>query len=201
MKQLTTLIDTQNIYTNIKLRNAVAYAHQCCDKNGNFMHYKALLYPQSFIVNIDQINEAKAEIKRVKNILIESAKTDNKIYFTGMGMEYQERYDDDVCNHRIRAEFKNKIGRTFFIEFGTGRVNNLRIDHAIDKSLQKRREEERVSIQDYNNFKGLERNGDLGIYSKVNLLSIINKYFNCNFSEIIIDNYNISPDDIISQSI
>lgn len=55
------------IYTDEQLRNAVAYAHRCCDRNSNFLHHKALFYPIEYIVTEEQIAEAKTELQKAKN--------------------------------------------------------------------------------------------------------------------------------------
>lgn len=216
--------DMQEIYSNEKKRNAIAYAHQCADKYGNFLHFSTCEYPTRRIVTAEQIREAQAEIKRSK---AEKIKTlGNKLVFVGMGCDYEPRFIDDVCNHRIRTNFKNKDGKTFFIEVGTGRGENLRVDHAIDKDLQneydaksseyaeKRNACERGSAQwhkyhelfkeylkqPYNNYNGVERMGDGIKYTFANVLKLVNENFNCNFQEMEVDAYTLTTDDFTCQS-
>jgi hypothetical protein len=185
------------IYTNEKLRNAVAYAHICNDSKGNFLHRKALMFPISYKVTNEQVEAANIELNKAK----EKAKVENigKLVFIGMGMEYPERYPNDVCNHRVRGEFINKYGKKYFIEFGTGRITGeMRIDHSIDRDLEEQNKDK--SKQQYNNCKDLERRKFYPKYTKTDILELINKEFDCNFKEVVIDNYTLSPNEIISVS-
>lgn len=226
MKQLIKLTEEKfrDIYTNEEFRNQVAFAHGCCNSDGNFMYKKTCSYPIEYIVTDDQIKEAEAERVRATKQTIKDNK--GKLMFVGMGMTYTERYPDDVCNHRIRTEFKNVAGHSFFIEFGTGSGNQMRIDHAVDRDKEREYENkvsqlrtqretvkrysdqwnelcneiEKYSKQVYYNYHGLEHDRDLPKYTKSNILSLVNKEFDCNFSEIVIDNYNVSTDQYISVS-
>jgi hypothetical protein len=195
--KLLTAEKLTEIYSNEKLRNAVAYAHICADSKGNFKHYKALMYPISYIVTKEQIEEAKKELENAKKEYLKNYA--NKLVLIGMGMEYPERYPDDVCNHRVRGEFLNKYGKKYFIEFGTGRITGeMRIDHSIDRDLEEQTKDS--SKQPYNNCKNLERRKFYPKYTKTDILELINREFECNFKEIVIDNHTLSPDEIISVS-
>lgn len=211
----------QEIYTDEKLRNAVAFAHGCSDKYGKHLHHKALMYPDEYIVSKDQIQEAKNELERGKAEKVKNMKA-GQLVFVGMGMEYKSRFDGDLCNHRIRTYFKNDEGRCFFIEVGTGKANEMWCDHSIDVDLEnkhsqkldenynERKKEKKGSDrymwlmdnrekwlkQPYNNFGGIEH-AKLGIYSKENLLKIINDVFGCSYSEIEVDNYTLRTEDFI----
>jgi len=188
----------QEIYTNEEFRNQVAYAHGYASKTGHLIHKQTCSYPVTYIVTDEQINLAKIELERAKKQVIE----DNKgvLVFVGMGMTYDERYHDDVCNHRVRTEFKNSSGRRFFIEFGRGTDQKLRIDHAIDRDLEDKCNIEKTNAQPYNNYGKLERDTPNLMYTKSNLLKVVNQYFDCNFSKIMIDNYNLRTDDITCKS-
>ena len=94
---------------------AVKNSHQCADKNGNFLHFKALLYPIEYIVTTEQINEAKTLFNEAKAAFLSGI--GNKLIFVGMGSDYEPRFYDDVCNYRIRTEILNPEGKHFFIEF------------------------------------------------------------------------------------
>jgi len=48
----------KEIYLNEELRNAVAFAHSCCNYKGEEQYKKALLYPISYKVTAEQIKEA-----------------------------------------------------------------------------------------------------------------------------------------------
>lgn len=218
----------QEIYKSEKFRNEVASAHWQCDKGGRKLHKITCSYPITYKVTEGQVKEAQEELKRA----IKKAAKENtyKLLFIGMGSEYSPRYEDDVCNFRIRTEFLNPEGKRFFIEFGTGRnEGDLRIDHAIDRDLEikmnekaseyiklanearknmnfqketfYRNEVNKWMEQPYNNYKGLEHSAQyLGKYTKENLLKIVNENFGCNFKELVIDNYNLSCDGVICES-
>lgn len=187
------------IYSNEKLRNDVAFAHGCLNSRGEFLYKKTCSYPVEYKVTDEQIKIANEERLRAKQQTIKD--NEGKLMFVGMGMTYEPRYEDDVCNHRVRTEFMNSKGRLFFIEFGTGsKYDEMRIDHAIDRDLENKCKENRTNDQPYNNYKGLERMNNLPKYTKRNILNFVNSHFDCNFKEIVIDNYNVSPSDFISVS-
>lgn len=218
---ITNLSDAkfQEIYSDERLRNAVAYAHGCYDSNSNFKYYKALYYPESFIVTPEQIELANAEILRAKAEKVTNLQK-RCLVFVGMGMSYEARYDGDLCNYRIRTEFKNKNGKRFFIEVGTGKGNNMHCDHAIDLDLKDYHESklneiserskgvkkystewhllmterEKYMKQPYNNYNGVEHM-TFGIYSKRCLIELINEMFDCNYTDIVVDNYTLRTDD------
>lgn len=216
----------QDIYTNDQFRNEVASAHTCRSAKGEDLGFKTCSHPINYKVTEEQIKEAKKEQAKAKKEAIENVK--NKLVFVAMGSSYEPRYKDDVCNHRIRTSFLNAEGKKYFIEFGRGRENEIRIDHAIDKDLQnhynikldKVRDEiqkrggfnavPRTGIlmsdytkyqgQPYYNFRGLERMPITEAYTLQNLLTIVNENFNCNFKDIEVDNYNLSSDDFVCKS-
>jgi hypothetical protein len=185
------------IYSNEELRNQVAFAHEQCDKSGNFLRRITCSYPLTYIVNDEQIAAANAERLRAKKQVIQ----DNlgKLMFVGMGNTYEEKYPDDVCNYRVRTEFINPDGNKFFIEF-TGINGKMHIDHAIDRTKETKLNGDFKRQSEYYNYKGLERNNNELAYTKSNILEVVNKYFECNFKEIVIDNYNVSTEDFISIS-
>lgn len=220
----------KNIYYSEKLRNEVSFANRHSDKHGVFKYYGTCTYPNENRrqVTPEQIEKAKQlRSKRAAEVLKENK---NKLLFVGMGMNYDAKYEDDVCNHRIRTEFLNSEGKRFFIEFGTGRGTDLRIDHAVDRELEdhykqkaalfsKRwkaeEKKERPSFkkiqslrgqfykymeQPYYNYKKLERDTPNLKYTKTNILKIVNEYFNCNFKEVVVDYYNISCNGVICES-
>jgi hypothetical protein len=180
----------QEIYQDEQFRNQVACAHKCRDKNFVFKHFKTCLYPVEYIVTPEQIDLAQAELERSRQEKIELYK--NKLVLIGMGMNYEERYEDDVCNWRVRAHFINSKSIHCFIEFGTLSNNTaLRIDHAIYRYD--------CPTSERNNYEGLERDTRGFDYKKANLLQIVNRFFDCDFKEVIIDKYTI-PSDHISVS-
>lgn len=225
-KQLLKLTSEKfnDIYTSEKFRNEVAHAHKCSDSLGNFKHLKTCSYPIEYIVSAEQKVEAEAERQRAKTEAVKNV--GNRLVFVAMGCDYEPRFKDDVCNHRIRTEFKNKDGRLFFIEVGTGRGDEMRVDFAIDRDLEQKydrycakwrnkrnqyktmsKEWRKCQIyvnkymeQPYYNYNGLERS-HLGLkYTKQNVLNFVNKHFDCSFTKMEVDGYNLSPDDFICNS-
>jgi hypothetical protein len=212
----------QEIYSNEKFRNEVAFAHSCLDSNNNFMYKQTCSYPTRYIVEEWQIVEAKKERNRRKKEVIKQ--NENTLIFVGMGLTY-EGAEDDPCNYRIRTEILNPEGKRYFIELGPG----MRCDHAVDRDMEEkynskvyefsqkaRKERESKNFkketfyrekvreylkQPYYNFKGIERkSGYLGAYTKTNIIKLVNDTFDCNFKTMIVDNYNLSTDDFKSIS-
>jgi len=186
------------IYTDESFRNSVAFAHPCCDSGGRFKYYGTCTYPQRYIVTEQHIAEAKKEYERAKAETYE--KHSNDLLFVGVGSTYAERYPDDVCNHRIRTEFKNKDGHHYFIEICRGRddgkyFGGFNITYAIDRDLEIRLNSDFHRQGEYYHFKGLTSRINNPEYTLTNVLELVNREFDCKFRNIIIDNYNIHPDD------
>lgn len=170
----------QEIYTDESFRNAVAYAHQCCDKDGNFKHFETCTYPIRYKVTVYQIQEAQTEMDRVISERLRSL--GNKLVFVGMGMTYAAEFEGDVCNHRIRTYFENAAGTKFFIELSKGGRNPeiAHVSHAI---------KEPDTDDAINNYNGIERRTPK--YSLPSILNFVNVQFNSHFTEIEIDNHNL----------
>ena len=188
------------IYTNEKFRNEVAHAHGCLDKYGKFKYYSTCSYPQRYIVSEEQIKIAKELKEKARKETLEKNK--NKLVFVGMGCTYtKEEINNDVGNYRIRTEFLNSKGEKFFIELGMDRYyKKIRCDYSINRDLEDKYNSDTNQQSKFYNCKGLERNNGLGEYTKSNILKLVNKYFDCNFKEVIIDNYNLSCDGVICES-
>lgn len=217
------LFDT--ISTDKRIRNAVAFAHGCYDAKMNFLHLGANLYPESYSVTEEQ--KQQAIIQRGIDRINALEALGNKLVFVGMGMSYPARYPDDVCNHRIRTEFKNKDGRHFFVELGTGRGEDaMRVDFSIDRDLQheyeSRLDEIRGKIallgtsfsrqhplneqlrkyqeQPYYHYKNLAHSTPVEKYTLQGVLHFVNRNFDCKFTEIEVDYYDLRTEDFICQS-
>jgi hypothetical protein len=189
MNQTITLTEEklQDIYTDKKFRNEVAYAHACYSAfpNSKFKYRQTCSSPVRWIVTEEQIELAKKELKRSQEETKE--RYVNSLLFVGMGMD--RKVEGEVDNFRIRTELTNKVGRNFFVEFGmTADYASTRCDHSIDRD------------NDKNNYANLERGGSnrkgLCDYTPKAILNLVNKTFDCNFSEIFIDNHDLSTDDI-----
>jgi len=209
---------------NIIFLKAIKNAHQCADKNGNFLHFKALMYPLEYIVTTEQINEAKTLFNAAKKAFL--SEIGNKLIFVGMGSDYAPRFEDDVCNYRIRTEILNPDGKHFFIEFGRGLGENLNFDHVINRDQQKEYEEKRSEIYDKIKNSGFQFHSHPLIeeykkydsqpyhwykrelwakttsikYTQQNVLKWVNELFNCNFTAMQVDSIFLSPDDYKSIS-
>lgn len=215
----------QEIYTNEKFRNAVAFAHGCYDSNSNFKHYKALDYPQSWIVTPDQISLAEAERQRSKAEKVADLQK-GALVFVGMGMDYKARFEGDICNHRIRTNFKNNEGHAYFVEFcRNGRkentLNDFVCDFSIDEDWRKEQEAEAIRLLDirnsyvryskeweevqkeykandhqrYYNAFGIQHSRLEMQFSDINVLQLINETFGCSYTSLIVDNYTLTTDD------
>lgn len=202
MNQLVKLTDDKfnEIYSDPEFRNQVAFAHRCYDQYSKFIHLKTCSYPIEYIVTETQIELAKKECDRAKKEALKNQ--GNKLIFIGMGMNYAPRYEGDVCNHRIRTEFKNKHGHKFFIELGTCGYDGMRIDHSIDRDLQDQLNDDVNKQSKFYNYKGLQRKygRDLPKYTKEGVLRLINREFDCCFTEMVVDSYTLSPEDLVCLS-
>lgn len=180
----------QEIYTDENFRNAVAYAHQSCDKDGKFKHFETCTYPTRYKVTPEQIQEAQTEKDRVTNEKLQNI--GNKLVFVGMGMTYAPQFADDVCNHRIRTYFENAEGTRFFMELSKSGRNHetAHVSHAI---------KDPDTDNEINNYKGIEYNCTPK-YAIGAILDFVNKQFNCHFMEIEIDNYNLSCEQFTCKS-
>jgi len=198
MEQIQVLTEEKfkGIYTNEKLRNAVAFAHGCFNKNMQFSYKKALMYPINYKVTEEQIKKAvNLRIKKQKEVLKDNY---NNLLFCGMGMNFKPTIKDGVENHRIRTEFLNKDGIKCFIEVGTGRTpeENLRVDFALYGYIENETKNEKNQY----NYKKLETETPTLKYTYENVLNLVNKYFNCNFKKMVVDNYNISCESVLCKS-
>jgi hypothetical protein len=152
----------------------------------------------------------------------------NKLVFVGMGCQYKERYEDDVCNHRIRTEIINPNGRRFFIEVGTWGAELMRIDFVVDRDQENEYSEKAQEYRDkinanggffrigkghhlyeqwkkYNNqpyywYKKEQWDSLRTKYTKANVIKLVNSLFDCKFEEIEIDYHHLTNDDYCSVS-
>lgn len=199
--------------TNVRLCREVNYSHTCCDSRGSFLHFMTLYNGGRYITTPEQKAEAETQYKINQAFALQSI--GNRLVFVGMGCDYTARYEDDVCNHRIRTEIINPEGRRFFIEVGTGRGENMRIDFVVDRDQEKEYEikaaEYRQKIEDAGGFWKIGKGHpiydkyqeymsqpyywykkDLWFslnvkYTRENVLKLVNKLFDCHFTEMEVD--------------
>lgn len=198
METIRTLTEEklQDIYTDKKFRNQVAYAHGCysASPNSKFKYKKTCSWPVAWTVTDEQISLATKELKRSQKETQETHK--NSLLFVGMGTTYET--DTEIGNYRIRTELFNKHGKQFFVELGmTADHASTRSDHSIDRNLDD-------EDKDKNNYKNLERGYSirkgLCAYTPKAILGLINRTFECAFTEIFIDNYDLSCDGVMCVS-
>jgi hypothetical protein len=197
MEQMEILSEDKfkDIYKNEKLRNAVAFAHIVCNSNGQEKYKKALMYPLSYKVTEEQIKEAKRlRLEKQKEVLKEN---EENLLFCGMGMEFAPTIADGVGNHRIRTYFINNEGIKCFIEVGSSKEENVRIDHAIYNYIDHKTKEK----QNKYNYKELETKTPSIKYTYKGVLGLVNKYFNCSFKKMVVDYYNVEPGLILCKSV
>lgn len=207
------------IYTDERFRNAIAFAHICTEKGGKFSHYCAMTPEGQYIVTEEEIEWAKTYLATCKDEVFTRHRND--LLFVSMGGDYEPRYEDDPCNHRIRTEFINKDGHRYFIEVGTYGSDAMLVDSSIDRDAEIKHEAERKAL--YEEYKNLRRRdpkweeyrkrytashtnvgynfGDIQRkdhrlkYTKQNILRLVNETFGCLFTNIVIDHYTISTND------
>lgn len=212
--------------TNEKFTREVNYSHSVCDKYSVHQYYCTMYGGKRYKTTLEQKEQAQKlyEINRQKAI----ANVGNKLVFVGMGMEYKARYNDDVCNHRIRTEILNPQGKRFFIEVGTGRGENMRIDFVVNRDQENEYNEKlqfyrkeieakggfnkvynsdpsMIAYRDYQNqpyywYKYDQWKNLDTKYTKENVLKLVNSLFDCNFTEMEIDYNHLTIDDYTSVS-
>ena len=184
----------QDIYTDKKFRNQVAYAHGCFSAfpNSTFKYKQTCSYPDVWIVTEDQIALAAKEIAHSQEKTKKKHK--NSLLFIGMGMT--RKAEGEIDNYRIRTEFLNRHGKQFFVELGmTADHTSTRCDHSIDRNKNE---------EDKNNYNNLERGYNIrkGLcdYTPKSVLELVNKTFDCNFTEIFVDNYDLPCEGVMCES-
>jgi len=211
---------------NEKLTREVNYSHGVCDKYSVHQFYCTMYGGKRYKTTLEQKEQAAKLYEINKQRAIKNV--GNKLVFVGMGCEYSAKYEDDVCNHRIRTEIVNPQGRRFFIEVGTGRGEDMRIDHVVDRDQEDeynaKATEYRQKIEDEGGFWRIGKGHELyekyqeynnqpyywykheqwknlkTKYTKANVLSLVNILFDCNFTEIEIDYNHLRTDDYKSVS-
>lgn len=210
----------QRIYTDKAFRNRVAFAHGCCDQYSNHLYYKAGEYK----VTEEQKSRAKEERQRAKKEAI--ANIGNRLILVGMGMDYPARFEGDVCNFRVRTSLINPKGRKFFIEVSKGLRCDMSVDFSIDLDLEKEYEDnlrnaldnrnthhynsrewkhwqsqvEKWSSQPYYWNTGIAKTQTTLNYSLESILKLVNDTYECFFTEIEVDEYDLRQEDFICVS-
>ena len=120
---------------NVALTKEMRYAHGVCLKGNTGTDFYCTMYEgKRYKTTKKQIELAKVLYEKNKQSVLNSI--GNKLVFVGMGMNYAPRYEDDVCNHRIRTNIVNPENKNFFVELGTWGAEMMRYDHLVDRDLE-----------------------------------------------------------------
>lgn len=211
---------------NERFTRQVNFSHSVCNAQSAHQYYCTMYDGKRYKTTLEQKQKAEELYEANKKKAISNI--GNKLVFVGMGCEYSARYEDDVCNHRIRTEIVNPEGKRFFIEVGTWGNELMRIDHVInrdqedeynEKAIFYRREIEnkggflRVSEKDecvinyrkyqnqpYNWYRYDQWKGLKLKYTNINVLNLVNSLFDCHFTEMVVDYNHLSTEDYASIS-
>ena len=212
-------IEFSQIFSDAKLRNAIVFAHKSYDSGMKFIGFVALGGLDRYLVTSEQIEKAKQFYEEAKRQTFEQHKND--LIFCGMGCDYDAQYDDDVCNHRIWTQFENSKGKHYLLEFQHTNDYNLYLsafcDFDAEEEYNNQWEALRVQRDEYrprdDRWKEINKEmQELGLkfafnshplmkerlefkYTQTNILLLVNREFDCNFNNIVIDLYNIHPSD------
>ncbi len=219
LEQLTDK-EFQRIYTDKGFRNQVAFAHSCCDARGEHQYYN------SFTHKVTEEQKAKAEEERQRARKEAAAKIGNKLILIGMGHDYPARFEGDVCNFRVRTSLVNPKGRKFFIEVSKGVRRDMAVDFSIDLDMKKvysdnldkafdnrnahpynskewkhwHAESEKWRNQPYYWNTGIAKTQTDLNYSLKSILQLVNETYECFFTEIEVDEYDLREEDFICVS-
>lgn len=198
MKQLeilsTELFNTLTV--SDKWINAIQYAVGCYDENQKFKYFRACSYPVEYIVNEEQIKQAREIANDRKRNILENIKA-NDLVFVAMGGDYSGA-KNDVCNHRIRCNFTNSNGKRFFIEIIKCRECGFFIEFSIDLDKQEENEKKRIKAQTEYNAMGVERQLINKPFTWANVLAFINNTYNCCYTNAKLIRYFVRCEDFIN---
>ena len=187
---------------NDKFLHNIAFAHGVQgwgDDNKGLCYY---VVGQDYRVSPRLQAQAKKDYASRKQEIVNSI--GNKLVFVGMGMDFKPSTKNHLGNHRIRTYIKNRMGQLCFIEVGTGRENNtMRCDHALVDTKKDNSEWESLREQDQTEkrVRVLElMKSEYHPYTKKELLKIINKSLDCDFSEVEVYSYCLTTDDYTSKT-
>ena len=199
MKQLEILsAEKFNVLTvSDKWVNAIQYPVKCYDNNSNFKYFRTCSYPVEYIVSEEQIRQAREIAEERKRHILENIKA-NDLVFVAMGGDYSGT-PGDVCNHRIRCNFKNIDGKRFFIEILKGCKDGFFIDFSIDLDKQEENEKKRIKEPFYPqteyNAKGVEKTTINKPFTFENVLQFVNDTYNCCYTNAQLIRYFVRCED------
>jgi hypothetical protein len=211
---------------NEKLTREMHFSHSVCNTNAIHQFYCTMYGGKRYKTTTEQKEQATKLYVINKEKAIDNV--GRKLVFVGMGCEYAARYEDDVCNHRIRTEIVNPQGKRFFIEVGTWGDELMRIDFVINREeeiyfdeMQKHYYDKimlrggfnKVSSEDplmlkyikyqsqpYYWYKKDQWNSLKTKYTNENVMKLVNSLFDCNFKEMCVDYCHLTTEDYKSIS-
>lgn len=181
------------IYTDKSFRNAVAFPHsQVINFNNSKEKIPVKLtftFPIKYIVNDKQTIEALKERDRDRKEILSSLKA--QVIFIKKGASFScSSYD--IGFNKIATVIKNSQGRVFYLELSTVPRKNSHFKFKCNSVI------ELIGHIQLRNYMQLESVKDFGMYTKKNVLTFINKYFNCNFTKIEFDEFTLSESDLLT---
>lgn len=199
MKQLEILSAEKfnTLTVSDKLVNAIQSPVKCYDNNSNFKYFRTCSYPVEYIVSEEHIRQAREIAEERKRHILENIKA-NDLVFVAMGCDYSGT-PEDVCNHRIRCNFKNIDGKRFFVEILKGCKDGFYFDFSIDLDKQEENEKKRIKEPFYPqteyNAKGVEKTLINKPFTWDNVLSFINETYNCCYTNARLIRYFVRCED------
>lgn len=117
------------------------------------------------------------------------------LYFEGAGMEGTQRNDIENC--RIRTALTNNAGKKIYLELGGNEINKYNKKYELYKDFEIGTAimhidfcfyiTEDPEIDDCNKSRiSLKEDNKPILYTKENILELVNKKLNCNFEEVVI---------------
>lgn len=183
------------IYTDDRFLHDCAFPVDCCDSRGFHKYYRTCTYPIEYIITEEQIAAAKVEFARRKQAFLDGYRK-GTLVLVCMGMDYESQHPDGIGNHRVRGDFKNSEGHHYFVEFCRGISKwdeNFHCTFSVDMEM------EDDGMHNYNIFGLQRRNFGIMPFTKNSLLEIVNSTFGCNYRELVLAEWLINTDDIISE--
>lgn len=189
----------QEIYKDEKFLRDVAEAVETKNVYVDFKPFKTISHPIEYICTEEQKNEAIKEKERLKAEKIANYGK-GTLVFIGMGCTFDKRFKGDIGNHRVRSYFKNTAGRFFLVEFSSNIDGEGFHCTESDDLDRERMESEGIIVESpVHSSKQIERQIFSQRYSEKNLLNIVNRSFDANYTRLVVENYILWVDDYISE--
>ena len=213
MRTLTHFQDSQlqDLATNPKLRNEVAFAHACHTSpstGSKYKHHKTCSWPVEYIVTQEQIKYAQELREEQKKSLIERLENSPEtIVFHGMGMNFDHNYEKDKENTRYRenirkSDVQNFRVRAYFMVNDTKYFVEVMTDAEgvgyFDFSIKFTTQADGTEVKEYG-YGGLGYGTKIP-YTREAILNVINRTFGTKFSEMYVDKYDLNVKDYITKA-